>query len=47
MDVRKSLKDASMRRPKRRRSAADDDEPSKEEIMEDIRVGMQKAAAGY
>jgi len=32
--------------PMRRRSEADNVEPAKEEIMEDIRVGLQQAAAG-
>ena len=34
------------RRPKRQRSAASADEPTKAEIMEDIRIGLQQAAAG-
>ena len=46
MEVTKPLKDDLVRRPKRRRFAGDNDEPTKEEIMEDIRVGLQQAAAG-
>jgi len=42
MEFRKPCKDE----PASRRSAADNDEPAKEEIMEDIRVGLQQAVAG-
>ncbi len=42
MESRKPRKDEPMRRC----CAADNDEPAKEEIMEDIRVGLQQAAAG-
>ena len=46
MEFRKSRKYEPMHRPKRRRPTADNDEPAKEEIIEDIRVGLQQAAAG-
>ena len=42
MEYRKPRKDE----PMCRRSAADNVEPAKEEIMEDIRVGLRQAAAG-
>ncbi len=46
MEITKPLKDELVRRSTRRHPAADADEPNKEEIMEDIRVGLQQAAAG-
>ena len=46
MEVTESLKDELMRRPKRQRPAVVADEPTKTEIMEDIRIGLQQAAAG-
>ena len=46
MEVRKPLKDKLMRGSKRRHPAGSADEPTKAEIMEDIRVGLQQAAAG-
>ena len=42
MEVAKPLKDELMRQ----RSATVADEPTKAEIMEDIRIGLQQAAAG-
>ena len=42
MEVTKPFKDELMRR----RSATVADEPTKAEIMEDIRIGLQQAAAG-
>lgn len=36
----------SLRQPKRRRSSPIADEPSRAEILEDIRIGLQQAAAG-
>ena len=36
----------TLRRPKRQRSAKIADEPTKAELMEDIRIGLQQAAAG-
>ena len=42
MKVAKPLKDELMSQ----RSAAVADEPTKAEIMEDIRIGLQQAAAG-
>ena len=36
----------ALRRPKRQPSATIADEPSKAEIMEDIRIGLRQAAAG-
>ena len=46
MEVTKPRKDELVRQPQHRRPASDADEPTKEEIMEDIRVGLQQAAAG-
>lgn len=42
MEYRKPRKDEPMRLS----PAADNDEPAKEEIIEDIPVGLQQAAAG-
>ncbi len=36
----------ALRQPKRQPSAASADEPTKAEIMDDIRIGLQQAAAG-
>ena len=46
MTVTKSFTSDWMRRLKRRRSATVADEPTNAEIMEDIRIGLQQAAAG-
>lgn len=46
MNVTKPFKDELMRRLNRQRPATVADEPTRAEIMEDIRIGLQQAAAG-
>ncbi|MCY3867474.1 MAG: hypothetical protein OXG68_18725 [Chloroflexi bacterium] len=42
----KAVVKESLRRPERQRSTVIADEPTKADIMDDIRIGLQQAAAG-
>ena len=46
MAVTNPLTRDALRRPARERARAIADEPTKAEIMEDIRIGLRQAAAG-
>ena len=46
MEITKTSTSDQARQQKQRRSTTIADEPTKAEIMEDIRIGLQQAAAG-
>lgn len=46
METTNPVNKSALRRPERERIAKIADEPTKAELMEDIRIGLQQAAAG-